>query len=131
VGAAQTVANNADFTFAVGRNVGTNLGFTAPGQNVTINKSGLYLIEWNVNLAPGNSQALIGLNENGAIGTASANSATAGNFSSGTILNISTVPYTLSLRNYSGSSVTLADVGSGVNSAASIRVLKFADGPTT
>jgi hypothetical protein len=130
LGAAQTVGSNADVTFASGKNVGTDFEFTGPGQDIVINNPGLYLIEWSLNMAFGNPASLVGLYENGAAGSISGDSAAAGNFSSGTLINVSTVPYTLSLRNFTGASITLEDVTGGANSAASVRILKFADGPT-
>lgn len=108
--------------------VGNNIVLDSSGTIFTINEPGLYLIEWDVNLAAGSTPAVIGIVENGE-GASGAASGAAGNFSSGTLIQVDTVPYTISLYNY-GDEITLENHVGFENSAASIRILKFADGPS-
>jgi hypothetical protein len=124
------VANSAGVNFIAARNVGTAFTFTPPGQNVTINAPGLYLIEWTMNLASGNPASRVGISANGTPDSIAGNSATVGNFSSGALINVSTVPFTLSLRNYSGAQMTLENVANAPYSAASVRIIKIADVPS-
>ncbi|MDR2090876.1 MAG: hypothetical protein LBP62_04400 [Clostridiales bacterium] len=128
LGSAQTVASNADVDFVVSDGVGTTaIGFTPPGKEIKINSTGLYLIEWSVSLAAGNSASRMGIYAGGAVASTLTNVAASGNSSSGTLINATTPPYTISLRNFSGAAVTLADAANVKNSAASVRILRFAD----
>jgi hypothetical protein len=130
LGGAQTAADNADINFAASEIVGAGFAFTSPSNQIIIDTPGLYLIEWSLNLAAGNPASLVGLYGSGKAVSIAANSATGGNFSSGVLINVTATPYTLSLRNFSGASISLESGTGSANSAASIRILKFADKPT-
>ncbi|WP_141555260.1 hypothetical protein [Bacillus sp. AFS033286] len=60
---------------------------------------------------------------------ADSESTNGGNVSSGALINVIIVPFTLSPANYSGSNVNLlsTDLGSLAGAAASMRVIKFAE----
>jgi hypothetical protein len=123
----QTIANNADVEFSVADNAGTDFTFTAPGKEIRINSKGLYLVEWNMSLAAGSPVARAGIFAGGSTASTAASAATVGILSSGTLVNVTATPVTISLRNFSGAAITIADGTGAKNSAASVRILRFAN----
>lgn len=130
LGDQQTVAQNANVIFDVESidDVGNNITLGQSGTIFTINEPGLYLIEWDVNLSSTSSPAVLGILENGEPASGAASSA-AGNLSSGTLIYVDTIPFTISLHNY-GNEITLENYVQFEDSAASIRITRFADGPS-
>lgn len=126
----QRVASNANVIFNTADNVGTAIAFTSPGTTCTIHQTGLYFIEWSINLASNNtSKAEYGLLQNGVVTSTAASSAIIGNLSSGALINVTRVPYTISLHNH-GTATNIIEGYVNENSAASIRIARFADGPS-
>lgn len=129
LGSQQTVAVHADVVFDTVDEVGNCIAIDPPGTTFTIHRTGLYLIEWSLNLASNNtSKAEYGLLQNGIPTSMAATSAVVGNFSSGALINVASVPYTISLNNQGTDGNTIEGHYKD-NAAASIRIARFADGP--
>jgi len=127
----QTVAGNTSIVFDAESvdSVGNNMVLDSTGRIFTINRTGLYHIEWTINLAPeSTAPAVVGIIENNE-GASGAASSARGNFSSGTLINIDTVPFTIALHNFDAE-ILLENPIQWENSAASIRIMRFADGPS-
>ena len=127
----QTVASDTNIVFDTDSvdSVGNNIVLDPSGRIFTVNRTGLYYIEWTVNLAPESAApAVVGIIENVEGASGAANSAR-GNFSSGTLINIDTVPFTIVLHNFD-TEILLENPVQWKNSAASIRIVRFADGPS-
>ena len=127
----QTVISNTNIVFDTDSvdSVGNNIVLDPSGRIFTVNHTGLYHIEWTVNLAPESAvPAVVGIIENDEGASGAANSEI-GNFSSGTLINIDTVPFTIALHNF-GAEILLENPVQWENSAASIRIVRFADGPS-
>lgn len=133
VGDTQTVLTNQDVSFDIDEeyldNVGNNFQISNDGRIITITKPGLYHIEWSLNISAEQQGVLIGLLENGSPSSAITNNALEGNMSSGALINVETVPYTISLHNF-GVPIELISQAGTENTAASIRILRFASGST-
>lgn len=126
----QTIAGNADVVFNTMDRVGTAITVTPSGTTFTIQQTGLYLVEWSINLASTNTnRAEYGLLQNGIVTSTAACSATVGNHSSGALINVTAVPFTISFHNH-GRNSNIIEGYVNENSAASIRIARFADGPS-
>ncbi len=131
LGNGQIIASGEDFIFDIESvdSVGNNIVIDSTGKTFTINHTGLYHVEWSVNLADGSTPAVVGIIENGE-GASGATSSTAGSFSSGTLIQVDTVPFTITLHNYD-SEIAIENPFQWANSASSIRIVRFADGPSS
>lgn len=126
----QTISGNRDVVFDTVDKAGTAIEFTSPGTTCTIYQTGLYFVEWSINLATNNvNKAEYGLLQNGIITSSGACSAIVGNHSSGALINVTTIPYAISLHN-NGATANIIEGYVNENSAASMRIARFADGPS-
>lgn len=120
--------------FAVTGNYGT--GITFNGLNAfTLNQPGLYHVEYTVNLQENSGESVFNLVQNGLETSGIANSATSGGtMGSGGIIRVFPgTPVILSLQNSSVDSRvirTLNDTGPAFGFAASMRIVRFAEGPS-
>lgn len=132
-GNAQTIRNRENVVFDIEEDdidiVGNNITIDDTGTIFTINQTGLYHIEWSVNLSSGTQPILLCLMENGIPSSAMSNTTSTGNYSSGALINVNTVPFTVSLFNFGGQ-ITISEPDRISGTAASIRILRFADGPS-
>lgn len=130
LGNGQTIAANASIVFDPESldSVGNNIVLDPSGTIFTIKRAGLYHVEWNINLATGTTSAVVGIIENGEAASGAASSSS-GVLSSGTLVHVDTVPFTISLHNYEGE-IKIENPVQWVDSAASIRIVRFADGPS-
>lgn len=137
IGSTQNVASRSNIAFDVGTDdveiVGTGISLDASGTVFSITRPGLYHVEWSVNLQTGTEPIILSLLENGEAISGLSNIVVTGNYSSGALINVkdadATRPYTVSLHNYGGA-VTLMNHENLDGSAVSIRILRFADGPS-
>jgi len=86
----QMVTSNTNIVFDTDSvdSVGNNIVLDPTGRIFTVNHTGLYHIEWTVNLAPESAApAVVGIIENNEGASGAANSER-GNFSSGTLINL-------------------------------------------
>lgn len=131
LGRGQTITGSGNVIFDTVDSAGRDIEFTAPGSIFTIHRTGLYFIEWSLNLATNNvNKAEYCLLQNGIPTSSFASSATVGNISSGALINVTNVPFTILLHNHGTTSNNIEGYVL-VNSAASIRIARFADGPST
>lgn len=132
-GSAQTVANNGNIVFSADEAdldiAGSDIQINTAGSIFTIRRPGLYHIEWSINLKSAAQPVMIGMLENGEPSSVISNVNSTGSMSSGALINVqnNNIPYTLSLHNL-GSQIELADATGFAGTAASIRILRFADG---
>ncbi|MBR0592510.1 hypothetical protein [Bacillus pumilus] len=107
-------------------------GITFNGTDTfTLNQLGLYSIEFNVNTAENTGASVFNLLENSAPLNSMGNSATSGgNMGDGGIIEVSPgIPINVSVQNNSSGPRTLTAVpATFTGSAASIRIIRFADG---
>lgn len=112
--------------------VGTDIAVDPTGTIFWLMQPGLYSAEWSVNLIAGTQPVIICITEDGDPISAMATTLSEGNVSSGGLINVTAadVPYAISLRNCGGP-IELGSPSAVVNGGvASIRILKFADGPS-
>lgn len=109
--------------------VGSGITVDPTGRVFTITKPGLYDVEWSVNLHPGSTDALICMLENGEADSPMSCPVAGGNCSSGALINVTSadIPYTISLHNFGGE-IIIEEPDAYEGSAASIRILRFAEG---
>ncbi|MFA2810693.1 collagen-like protein [Bacillus mycoides] len=126
----QVIANNGLVTFTTPPDLaGTAFSFNAPGNTITINEAGLYLVDWAVNLEAGSAASAFGLVQNGAPFSSAGNDATGGgNLAASALIQVTTTPFTVSLANRSGGVRTITQTNG--SSAANLTIIKFADGPS-
>lgn len=92
-------------------------------------RTGLYMVEWTANLAAwpdGTPPAVIGTRENGE-NMAVISCSAAGNCASGALINVDALPYEMTLHNHA-TEITLERHLQFLDSTASIRIIRFADG---
>jgi len=132
LGDEQTILQNAVIIFDLDSvdNEGNNIVLSNDGKVFTINKPGLYHIEWSINLADSDysTPAVVGIIENNAPASG-ASCSSSGSFSSGTIINVDSTPFTIELFNF-GNEIKIDRHRQFIDSAASIRIVRFADGPS-
>ncbi len=126
----EVIPNNGLVTFTTSPDLaGTAFSFNAPGDTITINEPGLYLVNWQVNLEAGSPASGFGLVQNGVNFSGAGNDATGGgNLASSALIQVTTTPYTVSISNRSGGSRTITPTNG--STAGSISIIKFADGPS-
>ncbi|WP_000697030.1 BclA C-terminal domain-containing protein, partial [Bacillus cereus] len=126
----QAIPNNGLVTFTTPPDLaGTAFTFNAPGNTITINEPGLYLVNWDVNLQAGSPASTFGLVQNGAPFSSAGNDATGGgNLAASALIQVTTTPFTVSLANRSGGTRTITQTNG--SPAANITIVKFADGPS-
>lgn len=131
-GSAQTINNGQNVVFDIDEDdldiAGNDISIDGTGTVFTINRTGLYHIEWSVNLSSGTQPILLCLMERDGPTSAMSNISSTGNYSSGALINVDSVPYTVSLYN-AGRQIQISDPAGVSGTAASIRILRFADGP--
>ncbi|MBR0592508.1 hypothetical protein HF328_19055, partial [Bacillus pumilus sxm20-2] len=108
---------------------GTGIAYVAPGDTIFIVQPGLYLVNWAVNLEAGSDASAFGLVINGVSYSGAGNAATGGgNLASSAFIQVTTPPYNVSVNNRSAGARTIVPTNS--SSAASITIIRFADGPS-
>lgn len=110
---------------------GNNIDVDPSGTVFTIRQAGLYHVEWSLNLQSGTQPTIICLLENQEYSSAMSNVSSSGNYSSGALINVTDadIPFTVSLHNF-GEPISITEPDGYNGTAASIRILKFADGPS-
>ncbi|MEC3592639.1 hypothetical protein [Bacillus pumilus] len=111
---------------------GTGITFNGT-DTFTLNQPGLYHVEYDVNTAENSGASVFNLLQDGAPFSAIGNAATSGgNMGSGAIIQVGGTPLTLQLQNSSGAARTIVTTpGSTISgSASSIRIVRYADGPS-
>ncbi|MDK2587553.1 hypothetical protein QOZ83_17120 [Romboutsia sedimentorum] len=123
----QTLDNNNNVIWNLVNNIGTAFSITPPGDTVTINQTGIYLAIWAINLSSSEGPSVFSTIFNG-VGTSSMSNSLGGSYSGSDVVEITTVPATVQLRNISGNDRLLVSEGNDGYSAQ-FRIIRLADGP--
>ncbi|WP_392387456.1 hypothetical protein, partial [Bacillus pumilus] len=127
---AQTVPAGGLVSFSNVETTGTGITFNGTN-SFTLNQPGLYHVEYDVNTAENSGSSVFNLIGNNNILSAIGNSASGGNMGSGAVIRVFPgTPVNVILQNGSVGARDLVTVPgiNGSGSAASIRIVRFADG---
>lgn len=132
IGGTQNISSQSNIVFDTDPDdldvVGTDITLDPDGYTFRFNRTGLYHIEWSLSLNSAIQPTIICLLENGNPTSPMKSELSTGNISSGALVNVDSLPFTISLNNYGGA-INLLDPVGFENTVASIRILRFADSP--